>query len=129
MVHLACPVGSRQFEEAQPLLRTGYPSTDYPPPPFEMGPRFFVGLMRHCWSFQSITPPALVWSHWCLTKGTLCWTATDGEEVMVRANQLDIEGDEMEEGMNYYDEESLCLCGLEDFLLVLQGYRNFIMTK
>ncbi|HFN9833447.1 TPA: protein YacL [Yersinia enterocolitica] len=53
----------------------------------------------------------------------------DGEEVMVRANQLDIEGDEMEEGMNYYDEESLCLCGLEDFLLVLQGYRNFIMTK
>lgn len=25
--------------------------------------------------------------------------------------------------MNYYDEESLCLCGLEDFLLVLKGYR------
>ncbi|CNK72366.1 protein YacL [Yersinia pseudotuberculosis] len=50
----------------------------------------------------------------------------DGEEVMVRANQLDLDGDEMEEGMNYYDEESLCLCGLEDFLLVLKGYRAFI---
>ncbi len=29
----------------------------------------------------------------------------DGEEVMVRANQLEFAGDEMEEGMNYYDEE------------------------
>jgi uncharacterized protein YacL (UPF0231 family) len=31
----------------------------------------------------------------------------DGEEVMVRANQLEFSGDEMEEGMSYYDEESL----------------------
>ncbi len=30
----------------------------------------------------------------------------DGEEVMVRANQPEFAGDEMEEGMNYYDEES-----------------------
>ena len=48
---------------------------------------------------------------------------------MVRANQLDLDGDEMEEGMNYYDEDSLCLCGLEDFLLVLKGYRNFITSN
>jgi len=40
----------------------------------------------------------------------------DGEEVMVRANQLEFAGDEMEEGMNYYDEESLSLCGVEDVL-------------
>jgi uncharacterized protein YacL (UPF0231 family) len=40
----------------------------------------------------------------------------DGEEVMVRANQLEFSGDEMEEGMSYYDEESLSLCGVEDFL-------------
>lgn len=39
----------------------------------------------------------------------------DGEEVMVRANQLEFSGDEMEEGMSYYDEESLSLCGVEDF--------------
>jgi uncharacterized protein YacL (UPF0231 family) len=30
---------------------------------------------------------------------------------MIRANQLEFSGDEMEEGMNYYDEESLSLCG------------------
>ena len=44
----------------------------------------------------------------------------DGEEVMVRANQMAVEGDEMEEGMSYYDEESLSFCGLEDFLLQLR---------
>ena len=43
----------------------------------------------------------------------------DGEEVMVRANQLEFSGDEMEEGMSYYDEESLSLCGVEDFLKVV----------
>lgn len=34
---------------------------------------------------------------------------------MIRANQLDFSGDEIEEGMSYYDEESLSLCGIEDF--------------
>lgn len=48
----------------------------------------------------------------------------DGEEVMVRANQLEFAGDEMEEGMNYYDEESLSLCGVEDFLQVVAAYRD-----
>lgn len=50
----------------------------------------------------------------------------DGEEVMVRANQLEFAGDEMEEGMNYYDEESLSLCGVEDFLQVVAAYSNFV---
>lgn len=45
---------------------------------------------------------------------------------MVRANQLEFAGDEMEEGMNYYDEESLSLCGVEDFLQVVAAYRNFV---
>lgn len=53
----------------------------------------------------------------------------DSEEVMVRANQLALEGDELEEGMHYYDEESLSLCGLEDFLLVLERYRRFIQQR
>ena len=52
----------------------------------------------------------------------------DGEEVMVRANQLAVEGDEMEEGMSYYDEESLSFCGLEDFLQALDKYRAFITS-
>ncbi|NKI75232.1 UPF0231 family protein [Dickeya sp. CFBP 2040] len=50
----------------------------------------------------------------------------DSEEVMVRANQLAIETDELEEGMSYYDEESLSLCGLEDFLELLESYRAFV---
>ncbi|MGL6020757.1 MAG: protein YacL [Gibbsiella quercinecans] len=50
----------------------------------------------------------------------------DGEEVMIRANQLAFEGDEMEEGMNYYDDESLSFCGVEDFLAALKAYRAFI---
>ncbi|MBK4713995.1 MULTISPECIES: protein YacL [Tenebrionibacter/Tenebrionicola group] len=52
----------------------------------------------------------------------------DGEEVMVRANQLEFTADEIEEGMRYYDEESLCLCGTEDFLQVLRAYRRFIQN-
>ena len=47
----------------------------------------------------------------------------DGEEVMVRANQLEISGDEME------DEESFSLCGVEDFLQVIAAYRKFMTQK
>ena len=50
------------------------------------------------------------------------------DEVMVRTNQLDFDGDEIEEGMSYYDEESLAFCGVEDFLQVLEKYRSFINT-
>ena len=50
----------------------------------------------------------------------------DGEEVMIRANQLEFSGDEIEEGMSYYDEESLSLCGVEDFLQVVAAYREFM---
>lgn len=50
----------------------------------------------------------------------------DEEEVIIRANLLSFEGDEIEEGMNYYDEESLCFCGVEDFLAVIAAYRAFL---
>ncbi|TCQ85713.1 MULTISPECIES: protein YacL [Rahnella] len=50
------------------------------------------------------------------------------DEVMIRANQLDFDGDEIEEGMSYYDEESLAFCGVEDFLQVLAKYRSFVTT-
>ncbi|MDR0806764.1 MAG: protein YacL [Enterobacteriaceae bacterium] len=53
----------------------------------------------------------------------------DEEEVMIRANQIELDGDEMEEGMFYYDEESLSCCGVEDFLNVLQGYRSFLAER
>ncbi|MFC3396624.1 protein YacL [Brenneria rubrifaciens] len=50
----------------------------------------------------------------------------DEEEVMIQANQLEFTVDEMEEGMSYYDEESLSLCGLEDFLRLVAKYREFV---
>ncbi|MBE5251256.1 MAG: protein YacL [Enterobacterales bacterium endosymbiont of Blomia tropicalis] len=50
----------------------------------------------------------------------------DEEEVMIRANLLALEDDGMEEGMNYYDEESLSFCGVEDFLAVIAAYRQFL---
>ncbi|MBK0001195.1 YacL family protein [Erwinia sp. S43] len=53
----------------------------------------------------------------------------DEEEVIVRSNQLGFEGDEMEEGMNYYDEESLSFCGVEDFLAVIAAYRAFLQGR
>ena len=46
-----------------------------------------------------------------------------------RENQLEFSGDEMEEGMSYYDEESLSLCGVEDFLQVVKAYREFLQQK
>lgn len=49
--------------------------------------------------------------------------------MMIRANQLEFSGDEMEEGMNYYDEESLSLCGVEDFLQVVAAYREFMQQR
>ncbi|EXU75651.1 MULTISPECIES: protein YacL [Erwinia] len=53
----------------------------------------------------------------------------DEEEVIIRANLLSLEGDEMEEGMRYYDEESLCFCGVEDFLAVIAAWRAFLQER
>ncbi|MCZ4059270.1 protein YacL [Pantoea sp. LMR881] len=50
----------------------------------------------------------------------------DEEEVMIRANLLALEDEGMEEGMNYYNEESLSFCGVEDFLAVIAAYRQFL---
>ncbi|WP_410016390.1 YacL family protein [Sodalis sp. RH24] len=54
---------------------------------------------------------------------------TDGDEVIIRANELAFVNDELEEGMNYYDEESLSLCGTDDFLQVLRHYRDFSLSR
>lgn len=50
----------------------------------------------------------------------------DKEEVMVQANQLLFINDELEEGMVYYDEESLAMCGTDDFLSLINAYRAFV---
>jgi len=48
---------------------------------------------------------------------------------MIRANHLALEDDGLEEGMNYYDEESLSFCGVEDFLAVMNAYRQFLQGR
>jgi len=53
----------------------------------------------------------------------------DDEEIMIRANHLALEDDGLEEGMNYYDEESLSFCGVEDFLAVMNAYRQFLQGR
>ena len=51
----------------------------------------------------------------------------DADEIMVRANNLAIETDEiLEDDFHYYDEESIAFCGTQDFIHFLETYVDFI---
>lgn len=53
------------------------------------------------------------------------------EEVVAKANSLDMPFDELDEigeGLNFYDAESIAFCGLEDFEAFLTAYKRFITT-
>ena len=51
----------------------------------------------------------------------------DADEIMVRANNLAIETDEIQEDdFHYYDEESIAFCGTQDFIHFLESYVDFI---
>lgn len=51
----------------------------------------------------------------------------DADEIMVRANNLAIETDEiLEDDFHYYDEESIAFCGTQDFIHFLESYVDFI---
>ncbi|BET97898.1 YacL family protein [Xenorhabdus taiwanensis] len=50
-------------------------------------------------------------------------------EIMIRANQLQFDTEVIEEGMSYYDNESLAFCGTDDFIDMLADYREFILQK
>lgn len=50
------------------------------------------------------------------------------EEVMAKANHLEMDMEDvelMDEGLNFYDEESIAFCGLEDFEAFLIAYQKF----
>ncbi|WP_241596912.1 YacL family protein [Rosenbergiella epipactidis] len=47
------------------------------------------------------------------------------DEIMIQANLLAISVDELDEGMSYYDQESLSFCGFEDFFALVDAYRQF----
>lgn len=53
----------------------------------------------------------------------------DEEEVMIKANQLAFETEGLEEGMSYYDNESVAFCGIDDFLSMLNEYRRFFLEN
>lgn len=53
------------------------------------------------------------------------------DEVVAKANSLEMPFDELDEigeGLNFYDEESIAFCGLEDFEAFLTAYQRFITT-
>jgi len=54
----------------------------------------------------------------------------DAEEVRVFANEIDGDEDvELDEALSIYDGESEAFCGLADFQLVLESWREFINDK
>lgn len=54
----------------------------------------------------------------------------NADEVMVKANHLAIDNQEIEDNdLYYYDAESIALCGKEDFIHFLQSYLNFVQNK
>ncbi|MBS6008348.1 MAG: YacL family protein [Haemophilus parahaemolyticus] len=54
----------------------------------------------------------------------------NGDEVIAKANNLEDDFDEslMEEGFNFYNEESVAFCGLNDFEAFLKAYQKFLRT-
>ncbi|GAA0855894.1 YacL family protein [Aliiglaciecola litoralis] len=51
----------------------------------------------------------------------------DPDEVEVRSKTLDFDApDELPEGTELYDQESMSGCGLDDFIRVLSSWRDFV---
>ncbi|PSJ46617.1 hypothetical protein C7H85_08325 [Zobellella endophytica] len=48
------------------------------------------------------------------------------DDVELAAHSLAFEGDQLEEGMAYYDDELFAGCGLDDLARVLEQWREFI---
>lgn len=54
----------------------------------------------------------------------------DSDEVEVRSKTLDIElADELPEGTEAYDQESIAGCGLEDFIKVFNSWCDFVFEN
>ncbi|PSW18530.1 hypothetical protein C9I98_15725 [Photobacterium sanctipauli] len=63
---------------------------------------------------------------WRLVGDELTLSLQDNE-ALIQANFLFSQDDtELEEDMDFYDEESVSLCGFEDFEQVLQAWRAFV---
>lgn len=79
--------------------------------------------IEHC---KSIYPN----NYECAFEGKEYSLYFNSDEVMVKANNLDdaFDEQEMEEGLQFYNEESIAFCGLDDFEMFLKAYQKFIQT-
>lgn len=66
----------------------------------------------------------------CVFEGREYSLFIDYYEVMVKANNLEDAFDEnqIEEGFQFYDQESIAFCGLDDFEAFLKAYQKFSRT-
>ncbi|MGR5064881.1 YacL family protein [Photobacterium sp. DNB22_13_2] len=63
---------------------------------------------------------------WRIIGDELTLTLQDNEAI-VQANYMFSEDDtELEDNMDFYDEEAVAVCGFEDFALVLTAWREFV---
>ncbi|EXI61474.1 hypothetical protein MHD_04655 [Mannheimia granulomatis] len=66
----------------------------------------------------------------CVFEGKEYSIYFDYDEVMAKANNLDtaFEEDEIEDGFQFYNQESIAFCGLDDFEKFLTAYKLFMQT-
>ncbi|QNS14945.1 YacL family protein [Mannheimia bovis] len=66
----------------------------------------------------------------CVFEGREYSIYFDYDEVMAKANNLDaaFDEEEIEEGFQFYNEESIAFCGLDDFEKFLKAYQHFMQT-
>ncbi len=69
-------------------------------------------------------------SYECVFEGKEYSVYFSNDEVMAKANNVDdhFNEDEMEDGFNFYNDESIAFCGLDDFEAFLKAYQKFIQT-
>ena len=82
-------------------------------------PQAFLTALSACEQIKNNDEVTLIGSEYTLFINT--------DEVMIRANNLAIETDEiLEDDFHYYDEESIAFCGTTDFIHFLNAYFAFI---
>ena len=82
-------------------------------------PQAFLTALSACEQIKNNDEVTLIGSEYTLFINT--------DEVMIRANNLAIETDEiLEDDFHYYDEESIAFCGTTDFIHFLNAYFEFI---
>ncbi|WP_108649385.1 YacL family protein [Dongshaea marina] len=51
-----------------------------------------------------------------------------GDEALVQANAIAADSEELEQDLDFYDDEQVSVCGLEDFEKMLQSWSQFVLN-